>query len=102
MTTLCRPGGSVTFFCANCLILLRTTSMPLQHASEHDVDLPCEHLDLNLPLWPHSTRPPAYRSSDAFSSSTASLYAGPSSLCAICGGHVHHCFLLAITLQRPF
>jgi hypothetical protein len=30
MTILCRPGGSVTFFCANILILLRTTSMPLQ------------------------------------------------------------------------
>jgi hypothetical protein len=47
MITLCRPGGSVTFFCANILILLRTTSMP--------------------------------RSSDALSSSTASLNAGPSS-----------------------
>ena len=40
----------MTFFCANILILLRTTSMP--------------------------------RSSEAFSSSTASLYAGPSSVCA--------------------
>ena len=49
-TILCRPGGNVTFFCANILILLRTTSMP--------------------------------RSSEAFSSSTASLYAGPSSVCA--------------------
>ena len=29
MMTLCRPGGRVTFFCANILILLRTTSMPL-------------------------------------------------------------------------
>mmetsp|Transcript_24169 Transcript_24169/g.82492 ORF Transcript_24169/g.82492 Transcript_24169/m.82492 type:complete len:220 (+) Transcript_24169:632-1291(+) len=28
MTILCRPGGSVTFFCANIFILLRTTSMP--------------------------------------------------------------------------
>ena len=47
---LCRPGGRVTFFCANILILLRTTSMP--------------------------------RSSDAFSSRTASLYEGPRSACA--------------------
>ena len=47
ITTLCRPGGRVTFFCANILILLRTTSMP--------------------------------RSSEALSSSTASLKAGPSS-----------------------
>lgn len=47
---LCRPGGSVTFFCANILILLRTTSMP--------------------------------RSSDAFSSNTASLYDGPKRVCA--------------------
>ena len=30
MTTLCRPGGRVTFFWANILILFRTTSMPLQ------------------------------------------------------------------------
>ena len=30
MTILCRPGGSVTFFCANILILFRTTSRPLQ------------------------------------------------------------------------
>jgi len=30
ITTLCRPGGSVTFFCANILILFRTTSMPLR------------------------------------------------------------------------
>lgn len=30
MTILCRPAGSETFFCANCLILLRTTSMPLR------------------------------------------------------------------------
>lgn len=30
MTILCLPGGSVTFFWANILILLRTTSMPLQ------------------------------------------------------------------------
>merc|ERR1711935_531085 len=47
---LCRPGGRVTFFCANILILLRTTSIP--------------------------------RSSDAFSSRTASLYEGPRSVCA--------------------
>ncbi len=33
MTILWRPGGSVTFFCANILILLRTTSMPLRHVS---------------------------------------------------------------------
>ena len=30
MMILWRPGGRVTFFCANILILLRTTSMPLQ------------------------------------------------------------------------
>lgn len=29
ITILCRPGGRVTFFCANALILPRTTSMPL-------------------------------------------------------------------------
>jgi hypothetical protein len=29
ITTLCLPGGRVTFFCANILILLRTTSIPL-------------------------------------------------------------------------
>ena len=29
MTILCRPGGKVTFFCANCLIFVRTTSIPL-------------------------------------------------------------------------
>lgn len=29
ITILCRPGGSVTFFCAKDLILFRTTSMPL-------------------------------------------------------------------------
>ena len=29
ITTLCRPGGSVTFFCANILILFLTTSIPL-------------------------------------------------------------------------
>ena len=46
-TILCRPGGRVTFFCANILIRFLTTSMP--------------------------------RSSDAFSSSTASfMSAGPS------------------------
>lgn len=28
-TILCRPGGNVTFFCANILMRLRTTSMPL-------------------------------------------------------------------------
>mmetsp|Transcript_41537 Transcript_41537/g.88623 ORF Transcript_41537/g.88623 Transcript_41537/m.88623 type:complete len:421 (+) Transcript_41537:139-1401(+) len=44
---LCLPGGSVTFFCANALILFLTTSMP--------------------------------RSSEALSSSTASLKASPSS-----------------------
>lgn len=31
MTILWRPGGSVTFFWANILILLRTTSMPLRN-----------------------------------------------------------------------
>ena len=31
MTILCLPGGSVTFCCANILILFRTTSMPLNH-----------------------------------------------------------------------
>jgi hypothetical protein len=29
MTILCRPTGSDTFFCANCLILFLTTSIPL-------------------------------------------------------------------------
>jgi hypothetical protein len=29
MTILCLPGGRVTFFCANALILFRTTSIPL-------------------------------------------------------------------------
>ena len=28
--SLCRPGGRVTFFCANILILVLTTSMPLE------------------------------------------------------------------------
>ena len=49
-TILCLPGGRVTFFCANILILFLTTSMP--------------------------------RSSEAFSSRTASLYAGPRRVCA--------------------
>ena len=35
MTTLCRPGGRVTFFWANILILFRTTSMPLRRAFRH-------------------------------------------------------------------
>ena len=30
ITILCRPGCRVTFFCANILILFRTTSSPLQ------------------------------------------------------------------------
>lgn len=35
MMILCRPGGSDTFFCANTLILLRTTSMPLRVSPWH-------------------------------------------------------------------
>lgn len=31
---LCRLGGSDTFFCANTLILLRTTSIPLRVSGE--------------------------------------------------------------------
>ena len=31
MIILCRPGGSVTFFCAKALILFRTTSIPLNY-----------------------------------------------------------------------
>ena len=31
MTSLCRPSGRVTFFCANDFIRSRTTSMPLGH-----------------------------------------------------------------------
>ena len=41
MTILWRPGGSVTFFWANILILFRTTSMPLQvRAGEGREDRP--------------------------------------------------------------
>jgi hypothetical protein len=31
ITIFCLPGGNVTFFCANALILLLTTSMPLPY-----------------------------------------------------------------------
>lgn len=34
---LCRPGGSVTFFCANIFILLRTTSIPLRRTERREV-----------------------------------------------------------------
>ena len=34
MMTLCLPGGRVTFFCANILILFLTTSIPLESKME--------------------------------------------------------------------
>jgi hypothetical protein len=39
MTILWRPGGSVTFFCANILILFRTTSMPLRTCGSNSVSV---------------------------------------------------------------
>ena len=61
MIILCRPGGKVTFFWANILILFRTTSMPL-------------HSRRYTGQWTQWTD----RSSDAFNSSTASFTAVPS------------------------
>jgi hypothetical protein len=36
MIILCRPAGSVTFFCANVLIVLRTVSIPLKLRCQHE------------------------------------------------------------------
>ena len=41
MTILCRPAGSVTFFCANILILFRTVSMPLGKGAVEGADEGC-------------------------------------------------------------
>ena len=68
ITILCLPEGKVTFFCANPLILFRTTSMPLQICFQHR-------------KYEHRGRPTCL-SSDAFSSRTPSLYASPKSWCA--------------------
>lgn len=43
MMILWRPGGSVTFFCANILILLRTTSMPLHTRRGRPDSALCAH-----------------------------------------------------------
>ncbi len=68
MTTLCRPGGKVTFFCAKALILFRTTSIPLKtRISRLAGKKICSYTHL---------------SSDAFSSNTPSLYASPNNWCA--------------------
>ena len=69
---LCFPGGSVTFFCANILIFSRTTEIPLCRAEA----AACQPSHL-LAGRAHATA--AHRSSDAFSSCTALLYASPSS-----------------------
>jgi hypothetical protein len=68
MIILCRPGGKVTFRCANVLILLRTTSIPLTEVSG-DMDQVLVRLFTD-------------RSSDAFSSRTPSRYASPNNACA--------------------